>query len=589
MKRLLAFFALCFIFVPRVSAADFTADYDVSYAVSPAGTTVVTQHITLTNNQSNYYPTQYTISIDTTDIKNVIAYDDKGVITPTITKINDKTDIALKFNTKIVGLGKQTPFSIRYEQNDIAKYLGRIWEVNIPGIADDPYIGTYTVSLQTPPTFGPTAYMKPSPLLNRKWTKEQMINGGISAAFGEKQEYQVQLSYDMENDRTNPALYTIAIPPDTEYQKVTVTSIDPKPIDLQRDADGNWIASFELAGGEKKTAVALLNISVSVNPRTDFEARAFQKDEYLKSQTFWEVSDPKIQQIAEKLKNPEEIYKFVTTALTYDNARVGKSFGRKGALTTLKTPTSSVCSEFTDLFIAIARAAQIPAREVVGYAYATSGNRPVSSYASDILHAWPEYYDEEHKIWKQIDPTWANTTKGINYFDYLDFNHIAFVIHGVSSEVPYPAGSFREGTTPKKNVQVKFSDSKELNSNLTLKTTMEIPPIVTLGYPLEGNIVIQNTSGETIPELRVSTHAEPFPLTIEKNATNIPPFGTLTIPVRIETKGFIPNGKGKITVTANGEISTFFYEMQPMYWLLIPAGSLLSGVVLLIWLFSKPK
>jgi hypothetical protein len=121
MKRILIGILLFILFTRTTFAADFTADYDVSYAISPAGSTIVTQNIVLTNNQSNLYPKQYTISIDTQNIKNVIAYDDKGVITPAITKKDGKTDITLKFNAQAVGLGKQTPFSLRFEHNDIAR------------------------------------------------------------------------------------------------------------------------------------------------------------------------------------------------------------------------------------------------------------------------------------------------------------------------------------------------------------------------------------------------------------------------------------------------------------------------------------
>jgi transglutaminase-like putative cysteine protease len=56
-----------------------------------------------------------------------------------------------------------------------------------------------------------------------------------------------------------------------------------------------------------------------------------------------------------------------------------------------------VCLEFTDLFIAIARAAGIPAREIDGFGYTQNAiNRPIS-IDEDILHAWPEYYDTAKK------------------------------------------------------------------------------------------------------------------------------------------------------------------------------------------------
>ncbi len=62
------------------------------------------------------------------------------------------------------------------------------------------------------------------------------------------------------------------------------------------------------------------------------------------------------------------------------------------------------------------------------------------SLVKDVLHAWPEYYDESKKTWIMIDPTWGNTTHGMDYFSSLDFEHITFVIKGLSSTYPVPAG-----------------------------------------------------------------------------------------------------------------------------------------------------
>jgi len=71
-----------------IYANDFQADYDTQYAISPNGKTIVTQNVTLTNKQSNLYPKQYTVTIDSDEIRNVIAYDTKGVITPKVAQIS---------------------------------------------------------------------------------------------------------------------------------------------------------------------------------------------------------------------------------------------------------------------------------------------------------------------------------------------------------------------------------------------------------------------------------------------------------------------------------------------------------------------
>jgi hypothetical protein len=112
---------------------------------------------------TNLYPQKYSIVIDSVHIKNVIAYDNGGIIKPQISQKDGKTEILLQFNEKVAGLGKTLRFSLRYENTDIAQKNGNIWELNIPGVAEDPDLAGYSVSLSVPPTFGPNAYMSPPP------------------------------------------------------------------------------------------------------------------------------------------------------------------------------------------------------------------------------------------------------------------------------------------------------------------------------------------------------------------------------------------------------------------------------------------
>ena len=580
-------FILFFIIRPAVHASDFTADYDIDYSVSPTGSTIVTQKVSLTNNKTNLYPKQYSITIDTTNIKNVIAYDNKGMITPSISQKDGKTEISLKFNDQVVGMGKILPFELRYEQGDIAEKHGSIWEVNISGIENDPTIGTYTVNLRTPPGFGPNAYTKPTPESGRKWVKHQMIQGGISAAYGDKQEFTAELSYDLENTKLTNAVYEIALPPDTSFQQIQIQSIDPKPKDTKLDPDGNWMATFELEGSQKLRVSAKLAIATFIKPREDFKTKDIIPTEYLKAQPFWDVEDPVIKKIADTYTTPKEIFDFVTSTLFYNYDRTKDTFKRYGAVGSLKNPKDSLCSEFTDLFVTLARAAGIPAREAVGYAYTTNTRlRPTTNYG-DILHSWPEYYDSQLKIWIPVDPTWAKTTKGIDYFDILDFNHIAFALHGVASDYPYPAGSFKQGSIPKKNVNIVFAEKAMKAEKTSLTTTIVIPSQVTLGTTLNGLVTIQNTSGSSVNDVEISIYSEPFLFNSTKKEPYVPPYGIITIPLSIQTVGLIPKEKGKITVTTNGEITTEYYSLTPRYSLLIPMLLIVLGFLLFLWTLFK--
>ena len=176
---------ICFVAArPATAAGEFTANYDASYAIAPTGVTIVTQTVSLVNRQTNLYPKQYTILLDTLNVQNIIARDSGGTITPTITQNEGKTEILLSFNKQVVGLGKETQFTLRYENLDIAVKNGSIWEVNIPGITEDADLGSYSVTIQTPPTFGSISYLKPPPADGLHWNRQQMTNKNPSYSFG---------------------------------------------------------------------------------------------------------------------------------------------------------------------------------------------------------------------------------------------------------------------------------------------------------------------------------------------------------------------------------------------------------------------
>ncbi len=579
---------VCCFLPTSLKAADFIADYDTQYAVSPSGTTIVTQNITLTNKQSNLYPKQYAISIESDKIHNVIAYDKKGVITPKITQGGGKTQIVVLFNEQVVGLDKQLNFSLRYENGDIAEQLGNIWEIKIPGITEDETLGEYNVSLQTPSSFPPNAYMTPLPAVGGRWIKAQLISGGIYAGYGEFQSYIVEATYNLENDTLSSKLTTITIPADTAYQTVSIISMNPKPKEMKKDEDGNWIANYELSSMQKVDVNAKLNVQTYNKAKKTIQTALTDKTVYLQQQRYWEIGDTKIQSLAKQYTTPREIYDYVIRTLSYTKTTNKESI-RKGAVGALADPTNSVCTEFTDLFIAIARAAGIPAREVIGYAYTTDAKlRPLLT-GSDVLHAWPEYYDTTKQVWIPIDPTWGHTTGGVNYFDVFDFNHIAFVVHGKSSETPYPAGSYKEGSIPKKNVSVTFAPVMKTIVNNSFRTTFLLPKKVSAGKNLVGSVQIENLGNTTSEKVAIVIDANPFLFHTEKQEENIPPFGMITLPISISIPNYLSNGKGTVNVSVNGEINSFTYTVTPMYWLLMPISIIFICLIIILWLIFKKK
>lgn len=572
-------------FIPPVYAADFTEDYDVSYAIAPTGVTTVTQNIILTNTTDTKYPKQFSIIIDTDKIKNVIAHDPGGVITPSFKQGDGKTEIALMFNTHVVGRGKPLAFTLRYENGSVTQKIGNIWEVSIPGVKDSESIRSYKVTFDAPTNFGPNAYLTPLPAKGRVWQKEQLLSGGITAAYGEAQFYRLTLLYHLTNSTFEKLNRQVALPPDTAYQKVAIESIDPLPSTIERTDDGNWIATFPVPQGSRLDVKAQMVIEVTVKPRDTFVRETPDLSRFILQDTYWETLDPTISALGKQYTSPKEIYEYVVKTLTYDYARVGAQLKRTGAVGALDNPQSALCTEFTDLFIAIARAAGIPARENVGFAYTTNPRLRPLSLIADVLHAWPEYYDHELELWTPVDPTWGNTTGGINYFDKLDFDHIVFAIHGSSSTNPLPAGFYRQSDDQGKDIQVALSEKTAIGAGKLL-TSLAIPQFIIAGLPIHGVVRVQNTTGSSIEKTHMSIESKALHFTKNFETAAITPFASVSIPFEIQTKDFFAYSASDVLVNINDEIKRVYIPSYPMHWFLIPLAAIAVFIYLmrLVWL-----
>jgi hypothetical protein len=333
-----------------------------------------------------------------------------------------------------------------------------------------------------PKNLGQEAYISPSPRSTDhneshfvyRFTKDDVKTSGVVAGFGQFQVFSFTLNYHLENPLSKTAQTEITLPPDTSYQKMYYTNLNPRPNSMYVDRDGNWIANYALKPRERVDVIASGQVQIFASVRPFPKPSEETLKDNLKPNTYWEVDDPNIKNLANNLKTPKAIYDYVSTTLKYDYGRVKPNVERLGASRALNAPNSAICMEFTDLFVAIARAAGIPAREVNGYAYTENPEIQPLSLVNDVLHAWPEYYDYKKNAWIPVDPTWASTTGGIDYFSKLDLRHFTFVIHGVDSVRPYPAGSYKLGINPQKDIFVSFGSlPQERNTKLQATAYLE--------------------------------------------------------------------------------------------------------------------
>ncbi len=545
---------------PVLAEGEFSTSYDVTYEVQENGETQVTQNIALTNKTKDFYASEYTLIIGSPRVKDIVATDPNGALKINVDTREDSTQIHVVFNSPVVGLDKTLNWVLKYKTLDTAVKSGQVWEVNIPRLSPQAEIERYDVILKVPASFGPLMYVSPNPVNQppsaeatgglRQFTfnKEQIEVGGASAAFGEYQLFSFTLKYHLKNPKTLSGIATIALPPDIlARQEIIFESLEPTPQKIYVDGDGNYLADYKLSGGQKLDVEFRGLARIFNQPINPSEGGSFAKiptpliEKYTKQQPFWEVDHPEIQNQAKAIvdrrktvaENAWGIYDFVSQRLTYNKEAGANYTDRGGAVKALNEPKDVVCMGFTDLFIALARAAGIPARELDGYAY-TSDNvlKPLSIEfrGSDVLHAWPEFYDP-YFGWVAIDPTWGSTTNGLDYFSKLDTNHFVFVIKGLSSEEPLPAGAYKLDSDTDGDVQVGFAELSALGGvtppgGVTpLEAIFNIGKTNIAGIPLTGKIRVKNTGQKTAFGVKADLSTEALKITLggENNLGNILP------------------------------------------------------------------
>jgi transglutaminase-like putative cysteine protease len=475
---------------PIYAEGEFSIDANVTYNVSESGKTQVTHDLTLTNNFSTLYAANYKLGLENIDFSNIQVSEEidgsRTALPFEAQKEGDLTNIFITFPKAAVGKGVQRHFIISYDNSGIVTRTGEVWEVSIPRLDGQAIFRKYDITLHIPASFGLEAYISPKPKISESnsstrtytFSKEDVSQAGITAGFGQFQVFAFNLSYHLENPLITSSKTQIAIPPDTAFQRVYVQNINPKPSNVVLDNDGNWLATYKLSGRERMDVNVTGAVQIFAGFRPFLRPSDTVLSNNLKGTEYWQVEDPQIKALAAKLKTPRAIYDYVSTTLNYDSGNVQPNTRRKGAVAALENPNNSICMEFTDLFIAIARAAGIPAREINGFAYTENPQLQPLGMVADVLHSWPEYYDMDRHVWIPIDPTWAATSGGVDYFDKLDLRHFTFVVHGESATNPSPPGSYKLGPNPQKDVFVSFGklpDERNSDPSITITPVRSLP------------------------------------------------------------------------------------------------------------------
>ena len=575
---------------PVFAAKDFSTSFESTYEIRDDISAAVTHQISVTNLKPNSYASEFTLVIGSTNLDSITARDRSGLLPVTVNQRDNGVAVSVNLKSRpALGLNQKKEFTIRYDSRDTAQKVGKIVEVNIPKLTNSREFDLFTTNLLVPEGLGSPSLMVPAPAAKTATSKyssfgfDRNDDTGISAVFGESQSFSVSLKYFIANSGDNQAQSSIALPPDTAYQRVNIDRIEPLPVKLETDADGNWLAFYQLKPRQKLSVEADLTVEIKMVPMGQNFGKPLP--EHLTPTRFWQSDDPEILALAVKLKTPKEIYDYVVSNLTYDYAKAEKGADRKGAKAALVNPRSAICTEFSDLFIALSRAAGIPARELEGFAWTENPKLRPLSLAGDILHAWPEYWDKDKNLWVQVDPTWGNTTGLIDYFTKLDFNHIVFAIHGKSDTSPLPAGFYKTDETQKKTVAVAPND---ISLNLSQDPSIQvfIPKALPTYKFNRISVILKNPQSSAMYKIPVSILSPNAEVKINSlSEISLLPWESKTLEYKIKPRGLWTDRPQPITVKIG--LKTYEYESQSVSPLkpiigILAASAAVFGLILAI-------
>jgi len=460
------------IFVGKVFATGITVTVDKNYTIDTLDKTSVSETHTIENQGTTGWisdsNTEYFfVSVTTGDADSLNKTLATVQITEDGTKVNFTTDIKTDYAmlgaklTKAVKPGEKTVFQITYNDFGLIEQKGALADFYAPGFQE----GTTTNLLQT--TYVYNTYVSVNntlPGLNfvvpdatetqntKTYTKffftyKSLLNQYIWIQIGRQQYYKFSIIQDVTGTESSNTGYTneykLIVPRSVDepsiYQRVYYSSITPAPKYAETDIDGNLILAFDFPTNYtgqisiQGYAEVGRNNSVTIdasNSGNITDNTISNMGNYLKQAAYWEVNDSKIQTTAHQVIGNErnifniskDLYTFIVNRIDYSTV---KRFGlneRQGALATLNGG-AAVCMEYSDLFLALARADGLPARAVFGYSYDSKLKN-----TDQEAHQWDEVFMPGLGKWVSIDVTWGESgmkmTEGnLNHF----FTHMASV------------------------------------------------------------------------------------------------------------------------------------------------------------------
>jgi hypothetical protein len=264
----------------------------------------------------------------------------------------------------------------------------------------------------------------------------------------------------------------LAIPQDREPSQYALDLVlSELPERQTNDSLGNKFIHYTIDRLEPQTAknitislsIKLVSIDFNIQKKNpgDFNG---EFSEYLGESAFINVNEPAIIELAKDIASESNdivdiawnTYEWIIENIFYQQIA-----GEWDALTTLKNGEGG-SAELGNLYVALLRANNIPARRVSGWAQ--NFDEGDEFQLSRFAHGWAEFYLPEFG-WMQVDPTWGKSHKFERFAKTSD-THIA-VTHGAGIHFlwrgPYSVQFGETDLNTDYKLVVKSTESKNLS------------------------------------------------------------------------------------------------------------------------------
>ena len=404
-------------------------------------------------------------TIPTANVGEIAVRDDVGPITFSARREDNST--VLTFSTR-QARGRYTLY-ISYTLYGWVRFAGGSCSVSFWRIKSfDLDCRTFSISVTGPPGFYPFLsnprstpdYRDPPSFSYSTSIPRGGSFDGFLAFFSGRTFYLLSVEYTISpEDVAGLEFDMIFLNPDLGWQFSSIVSVDPLPSKVYFDGDGNLRGVFRLgspAGNVSVNVRFLFDVSVH-DPTIGPESVGSVTDLLDELQPFllptedWPCRDPAIRDAAARIAGSETnafrlasaIMEFVTDSLSYEKQHL-----RLGPRRALELGLGD-CSEYTDVFVSLARAAGLPARGLYGWAFTSENILPSP-------HAFAEVY-LPGAGWQPLDPSWGDMNG--DYFCRVDASHLVRCVRGRESSESWASVRYSAGRA---RVSERISDVKIL-------------------------------------------------------------------------------------------------------------------------------